>query len=476
MALGGTAPPLYPQHYAAAQGFAPAFTAPPMLQQPPPPETVYTGTVTNFGSFRSHTNATHRYGFIRVDHTTNKIFVSEQDAPDGYLSPGDRCEFRIVDTKSQNRRTGARQWKAEDVVVMQRVPGVLVPDASTVTFMAVKRETVGREILALVDAHDGEMKMTALTLNYRLRYGRLLDYKALGFGSLATLVASVPGIAHEDRGGGNDIIRRCTNAVTTEREAPEPPGERSDAAKREELKAREHALIAREEALAEREAVAKREADAHDFRKTHECETAAAARWRRFVASTSPAAQEPCVTETLRRLSLEREQEPGREETKAEPAPAGYEVVARVLVHLGESRLLPTFLAQQIDDDALPYLEPSDMLELGVAPMICLAILGASAAGGKWKKLETEDVMHDVATHQSILVEELRGHRAKLERLRISRDELSEDLCCSITYELMKDPYICVGDSHTFATCRRRGRRGGRRGTTGGGAAGEGRE
>ena len=134
MALGGTAPPLYPQHYAAAQGFAPAFTAPPMLQQPPPPETVYTGTVTNFGSFRSHTNATHRYGFIRVDHTTNKIFVSEQDAPDGYLSPGDRCEFRIVDTKSQNRRTGARQWKAMDVVVISRavVPPYVVPPASYV--------------------------------------------------------------------------------------------------------------------------------------------------------------------------------------------------------------------------------------------------------------------------------------------------------------------------------------------------------
>ena len=111
-----------------------------------------------------------------------------------------------------------------------------------------------------------------------------------------------------------------------------------------------------------------------------------------------------------------QEQDPGREESKAEPAPEGYEVVARVLAHLGESRLLPTFLAQQIDDAALPYLEPSDMLELGVAPMICLAILGASAAGGKGKKLETEDVMHDVATHQSVLEEELRGHRAELER------------------------------------------------------------
>ena len=545
------------------------------------------------------------------------------------------------------------------------------------TFMAVEREAVGREILALVDAHDGEIKMDQLTVAYykaraRLPYkARLPDYKALGFGSLATLVASVPGIAHEDRGGGNDIIRRCTNAVTTEREAPEPPGELPDAAKREaELKARELALIARKEALASREAVAKREAarttfgrsrpwsrrrpkapagqkpsenpgpngprtqgkiktkvdkESKGYNKGHPAygsaddrrftcgvitptdggaeifymargeagltlragqrvtyvedenrqgpiahyvrdagkgaaapaATAAAPESDRpeptdpgaFPALASkaspwggapkpkppPAQTKPKLRGTVTavkpkqrhggpgpsygfvrpdaggddvfvafvdvvdqaklgegdRVDYElipntgarksnasgsnanpkyavkcgrvvilpkgaphkgapQEQDPGREESKAEPAPEGYEVVARVLAHLGESRLLPTFLAQQIDDAALPYLEPSDMLELGVAPMICLAILGASAAGGKGKKLETEDVMHDVATHQSVLEEELRGHRAELERLRISRDELSEDLCCSITYELMKDPYICVGDSHTY--------------------------
>ena len=63
----------------------------------------------------------HCYGFIKVDHSGNEVFVSEQDAPDGYLSQGDRCEFRIVDARTNNRRTGAKQWKATDVVCIQRV-------------------------------------------------------------------------------------------------------------------------------------------------------------------------------------------------------------------------------------------------------------------------------------------------------------------------------------------------------------------
>ncbi len=142
--------------------------------------------------------------------------------------------------------------------------------------------------------------------------------------------------------------------------------------------------------------------------------------------------------------------EPGHEDSKTEPVPAGYTVVAAVLQHLDETRLLPTFLAQQIDDAALPYLEPTDLIELGIAPMTCLAILGASAAGGKQKKLETQDVLHDVATHQSVLEAELREHRREIARLRISREEVAEDLCCSITCELMKDPVVCVGDGHTY--------------------------
>ncbi len=51
------------------------------LPQPevPPPETIYTGTVSSFGA----NNTT--YGYIRLDHTHNDVFVSGDDAPDGYL-------------------------------------------------------------------------------------------------------------------------------------------------------------------------------------------------------------------------------------------------------------------------------------------------------------------------------------------------------------------------------------------------------
>ena len=49
-----------------------------------------------------------------------------------------------------------------------------------------------------------------------------------------------------------------------------------------------------------------------------------------------------------------------------------------------------------------------------------------------------------------MLEAELREHREELERLRISTAELPEDMCCAITCELMKEPYLCVGDSHTY--------------------------
>ena len=130
----------------------------------------------------------------------------------------------------------------------------------------------------------------------------------------------------------------------------------------------------------------------------------------------------------------------------------GYETVARILAAVGETRLLPLFEAQEIDDVVLPSLKPTDLVDLGVSPGACLAILGPSA--GKAKKIEAsaEAILHDVATHQSVLEDELRHHRAEIERLRISRDELPEDLCCPITCELMKDPVI-TADGTTFERC-----------------------
>ena len=91
--------PMYPGAYAPP---------PPMALTPPPPDTIYKGTVTNFGyAAKDGTSSRHCYGFIKVDHSGNQVFVSEQDAPNGYLSKGDRCEFRIVDARTNNRRTGA---------------------------------------------------------------------------------------------------------------------------------------------------------------------------------------------------------------------------------------------------------------------------------------------------------------------------------------------------------------------------------
>ena len=80
--------------------------------------------------------------------------------------------------------------------------------------------------------------------------------------------------------------------------------------------------------------------------------------------------------------------------------------------------------------------------------MTCLTILGAAHSAAKTKSLETQDVLDNVAKHQSVLEEELREHRAEVAKLRIR--ELPEDMCCPITCEIMKDPVICVGDSHTY--------------------------
>ena len=108
-------------------------------------------------------------------------------------------------------------------------------------------------------------------------------------------------------------------------------------------------------------------------------------------------------------------------------APRGYEVVARVLEAAGAPQLLALFTEHQIDDSALPTIEPRDLIELGVAPMLVLAILGPASAANKSKKLEAEDMLHDVATHQSVLEAELAEHRAEIEKLRIGRGELPDD-------------------------------------------------
>ena len=108
-----------------APGSLPWSWVPPLrFAAPPPPETIFQGTVIDF---KSEATAKRRYGIIRVDHTHNLVFLSPQDAPDGYVSDGDRCEFRIVEYKNQKNRKleGTRlQWKAVDVVCVQRAAPV----------------------------------------------------------------------------------------------------------------------------------------------------------------------------------------------------------------------------------------------------------------------------------------------------------------------------------------------------------------
>ena len=67
----------------------------------------------------------------------------------------------------------------------------------------------------------------------------------------------------------------------------------------------------------------------------------------------------------------------------------------------------------------------------------------------KSKKLEAEDILHDVATHQSVLEAELAEHRAEIEKLRIGRGELPDDYYCSITCEVMSDP-VMAADGYSY--------------------------
>ena len=155
--------------------------------------------------------------------------------------------------------------------------------------------------------------------------------------------------------------------------------------------------------------------------------------------------EEPVVAPAALEAKLE---EPLLATEEPAAAPEGFEIVARVLEHLNEPHLLPIFVAEEINDNVLPCLDPSDLIGLGVSQMTCLTILGAAHSAAKNKKLETEDVLDNVAKHQSVLEEALREHREEIKRLRIR--ELPEDLMCPITCEIMKDPVLCVEDGHTY--------------------------
>ena len=204
------------------------------------------------------------------DHKYNVVFVSAADAPGGYLSTGDRCEFRIVD--AVNRMTGTRQWKATDVVCIQRAtmreaelkmreqalidreaalakreadvrrvvsnkdgqarfwqrrardippatrePGVSEamrrlsllkreqepPGASR---QNASRDAVEADVRALIASTDrGELPVSYLSTLYRRKYGRMLDYKSLGFAKLTAFVAEIPGLELMNGAAGGSV-------------------------------------------------------------------------------------------------------------------------------------------------------------------------------------------------------------------------------------------------------------------------------
>ena len=157
----------------------------------------------------------------------------------------------------------------------------------------------------------------------------------------------------------------------------------------------------------------------------------------------------PPVALPVSKASESKQEEPPFAEAPVAAAPRGYTLVSRVLEVAGAPQLLQLFKEHEIDDSALPTIEPRDLIELGVAPMMVLAILGPSSAASKSKKLADDDFLHGVAKHQLVLEAELAEHRAEIEKLRIGRGELPDDYYCSITCEVMSDP-VMAADGYSY--------------------------
>ena len=134
---------------------------------------------------------------------------------------------------------------------------------------------------------------------------------------------------------------------------------------------------------------------------------------------------------------------------------------------------MPIFVAEEINDNVLPCLDPSDLIGLGVSQMTCLTILGAAHSAAKNKKLETEDVLDNVAKHQSVLERSALESIARDLQRRLRRSlatRRSEDPFAAASFqtrrgnaratnrehvshahrEIMKDPVLCVEDGHTY--------------------------
>ena len=77
------------------------------------------------------------------------------------------------------------------------------PDPTPPGFAHVSLEAIGREILAIVEENAGAVKTSQLGGRYRNRYGKILDYRTLGFTKLSQLVSDIPGVAYDPGNGGS---------------------------------------------------------------------------------------------------------------------------------------------------------------------------------------------------------------------------------------------------------------------------------
>lgn len=76
----------------------------------------------------------------------------------------------------------------------------------------VHASTIGSEILALVDAHGGEVGIAQLGALFRARYDKEIDYKGLGCNKMSTLLQLLPDVTYYPQAllcGGYGIVRRA---------------------------------------------------------------------------------------------------------------------------------------------------------------------------------------------------------------------------------------------------------------------------
>ena len=68
------------------------------------------------------------------------------------------------------------------------------------------RDAVEADVRALIASTDrGEVYVAELSGRYRRKYGRMLDYKSLGFAKLTAFVAEIPGLELMNGAAGGSV-------------------------------------------------------------------------------------------------------------------------------------------------------------------------------------------------------------------------------------------------------------------------------